>query len=100
MGTRLFEGTATPEEMLRALGFAMSPGVLNVLGFVPYIGFLIRLIVFGWMLVAGVIAVREALDFDTNRAIGTVVVGWVAMTVIFFVQLMIFSALGWPFRML
>src|SRR5436305_865232 len=38
VGTRFFGGTATPGEMLRTLGFAMSPGVLNILGFIPCLG--------------------------------------------------------------
>jgi hypothetical protein len=78
----------------------MSPGVLNVLGFVPCVGFLIRLGVFVWMLVAGVVAVREALDFETRQALLTVGVGWLAMVVIFIAELLVFTTLGWPFRML
>jgi hypothetical protein len=100
VGTRFFAGTATPGEMLRTLGFAMSPGALNVLGFIPCLGGLIRLAVFIWMLVAGVVAVREALDCDNARALGTVVVGWVVMLLVFFAQLVLFGALGLTFRML
>jgi hypothetical protein len=100
VGTRLFDGTATPAEMLRTLGFAMAPGVLNVLGFIPCVGGLVRVVVLGWMLAAGVVAVREALDFDTGKAIGTVVVGWVAMVVIYIVQFLVWGMLGWTFRML
>jgi hypothetical protein len=99
VGTRIFGGTATPGEMLRTLGFALSPAVLNVLGFLLCVGFLIRLGVFAWVLVAGVVAVREALDFDTQRAVGTVVVGWGVMVVIFVVQFILFASLGWSFRM-
>lgn len=100
IGTRFFEGTATPGELLRTLGFAMSPGVLNVFGFIPCFGFFIRLGVFLWQLAAGVVAVREALDFDTGRALSTVVLGWVVMLALFVLQFMFFAALGWTFRML
>jgi hypothetical protein len=100
VGTRFFGGTATPGELLRTLGFAMSPGVLNVLGFLPCLGGLVRFAVFVWMLVAGVVAVREALDCDNGRALGTVVVGWVVMLLVFFAQLVLFAALGLTFRML
>ena len=100
VGTRLFHGTATPGEMLRTLGFAMAPGVLNVLGFLPCIGGLVRLAVLIWMLVAGVVAVREALDFDTPKAISTVLVGWVAMLLIYAAQFIVWGLLGWTFRML
>jgi hypothetical protein len=100
IGTRVFAGTATLGELLRTLGFAMSPGVLNVFGFIPCFGFFIRLGVFLWLLAAGVVAVREALDFETGRALGTVVLGWVVMLVLFVVQFVFFAALGWTFRML
>jgi hypothetical protein len=100
IGTRFFNGTATPGEMMRTLGYAMSPGVFNVLGFIPCVGSLIRLAVFVWILVAGVVAVREALDLQTPQALWTVGIGWLAMLAIFFAQLLVFSALGWSFRML
>ena len=36
-----------------------------------------------WMLIAMVIAVRQALDYEsTGRAIGVCVIGWVAQVVI------------------
>ena len=82
VGTRLFHGTATPGEMLRTIGFAQSPGVLSILGFVPYLGAIVGLVVFIWTLVAGVIAVRQALDFDTGKAILTAIVGWLFLVVI------------------
>jgi hypothetical protein len=40
-----------------------------------------------WALVAGVIAVRQALDFSTCRAIGTCIVGWILYTLIEFLIL-------------
>src|SRR5262245_44219424 len=76
IGTRLFGGTATPGEMMRTLGFAQSPAVLNALGFIPILGWLIRTAVAVWTLVAGVIAVRQALDVSTEKAIFTVAIGW------------------------
>ncbi|RLC95328.1 MAG: hypothetical protein DRI39_00425 [Chloroflexi bacterium] len=64
-------------QMARTLGFATSPGVLGFFGFVPFLGGLVLFVASIWRLVAGVIAVRQALDFSTWRAIGTVVVGWI-----------------------
>jgi len=81
VGTRLFSGVATPGELLRTIGFAQSPGVLNVFTFIPLLGGLVALVVAIWMLIAGVIAVRQALDFDTSRAVFTVIVGWLVMLV-------------------
>jgi len=79
IGTRFFGGTATYGELLRTLAFAMSPGVLLILGFVPILGWLVGAGVAIWMLVAGVIAIRQALDFDTGKAVATAVIGWAIM---------------------
>ena len=79
---------ANPGQLLRTLGFASAPGVLNVLGFVPILGGLVRLVVAIWMLVAGVIAVRQALDYgSTGRAVGVVAIGWAVQIVILIVLL-------------
>lgn len=91
IGTAIFHGTATPGELLRTIGFAQAPGVLRVFSFIPVLGGLINLVTFVWMAVAGVIAVRQALDFDTGKAIGTVLLGVLAYLVIF---LVIFIPLG------
>ncbi len=82
IGTKVFDGTADMGEMLRTLGFAQAPGVLNVLGFIPVLGWIVRLAVGIWMLVCGVIAVRQALDFTTGKAIGTVLLGWLCYLVV------------------
>ena len=100
VGTRVFGGTATPSELLRTLGFATTPQVLNVLGFIPIVGALIRLAVFFWLLVAGFLAVREALDLDTGKAVGTVVVGWLALVVLAIIQAVILGTLGLATRLL
>lgn len=70
-------GTATWGELLRTLGFAQSPGILLVLGIVPLLGGLVRMIVAVWMLVAGIVAIRQALDFGTGKAVLTAVIGFV-----------------------
>ena len=83
---------ADPGQLLRTLGFAAAPGVLNVLGIVPILGGLVRVVVAVWMLVAGVIAVRQALDYtSTGRAVGVVAIGWVIQIVILVV---LYSVLG------
>ena len=64
--------------MLRTIGFASAPGLLRVGGLVPVIGeWAIVPIANIWMLVAMVVAVRQALDYtSTLRAVGVCVVGW------------------------
>lgn len=79
IGTKLFGGTATWGELLRTLGFASSPGILFLVAAVPLIGFFVNLLVPFWMLVAGIIAIRQALDFTTGKAVMTAVIGWLAL---------------------
>jgi hypothetical protein len=56
-------------ELLRTIGFASSPGLLRVFGFVPGIGTAIYVLSLLWMLVATVVATRQALDYtSTTRA--------------------------------
>lgn len=60
-------------EVLRTVGFAFGPGLLRLLAFVPppTVGFAVERVAELWMLLAGVVAVRQALDFTTLRAIAT-----------------------------
>jgi hypothetical protein len=82
IGTGLFGGTATPGEMLRTLGFAQAPGVLGIVSFIPCLGGLVALGAAIWSLVAGIIAIRQALDFDTGKAIVTAVIGWIVILIL------------------
>jgi hypothetical protein len=91
VGTNLFGGTADAGELLRVLGYASGPRVLGVLGFIPCVGGLAGLVGAIWALVAGVIAVREALDFDTTKAVLTVIIGWVIVLAISIVVGLVFG---------
>jgi hypothetical protein len=91
VGTNLFNGTADVGELLRTLGYASGPRVLGVLAFIPCLGGLAGLAGAIWSLVAGVIAVRQALDFDTTKAILTVIIGWV---IVFIVTVVVSAVLG------
>lgn len=75
IGSWLFGGTADLGEMLRTLGFANAPGILYIFGFLPFLGGLIGLVVLPWMLACGVVAIRQALDFSTGKAIATALIG-------------------------
>ncbi len=70
-------------ELLRTTGFAASPGLLRVLGVIPFLGGLIMPAVTIWMLIAMIIAVRQALDYQsTLRAVGVCLIGWFVFIVI------------------
>jgi len=88
VGTAFFrtpQTSVTYGELLRTLGFANSPRVLLFFAYIPVLGILITLVVFFWTLIAGVIAVRQAFDFSTARALGTCVVGLLILEVVFFI---------------
>ena len=88
IGTRLLAEPHTHAdvgELLRTLGFAQSPGLVRIVGILPGVGPFVFGIVSIWMLVAMVIAVRQALDYtSTLRAVGVCLVGWVVSIVISF----------------
>lgn len=81
IGDKLLGGTATWGELLRTLGFAQAPGLLGVLGIIPFLGGFIRFALSIWILVAGIIAIRQALDFGTGKAILTAFLGWLALLI-------------------
>ena len=64
-------------ELLRTIGFAAAPGMLRVFGIVPGAAIPAFAITSVWMLVAMVVAVRQALDYkSTARAIAVCGLGW------------------------
>ena len=70
-------------ELLRTTGFSASPGLLRVLGVIPLLGGVAMLAVSVWMLIAMIIAVRQALDYQsTGRAVGVCLIGWFVLVVI------------------
>src|SRR5215213_7738826 len=82
IGDKLLGGTATWGELLRTLGFAQAPGVLSILGIIPFFGGLVRVAVFIWLLATGIVAIRQALDFSTGKAVATALLGWLAIAII------------------
>ena len=82
-------------ELLRTIGFSSSPGLVRILAIIPGIGGIIFMIASVWMLVAMVIAVRQALDYQsTMRAVGVCIIGWVIQAIIL---LILFAVLGGGF---
>jgi hypothetical protein len=81
VGTKILKDlktSATIGELLRTIGFSISPGVLGIFVFIPVVGGIIWLGVSIWVLIAGIVAVRQALDFTTGRAIVTCLASWFA----------------------
>ncbi len=95
IGTRLLpepQTRADHGELLRTLGFASSPGLIRVLGILPGLAGIVFMAASIWMLVAMVIAVRQALDYTTTwRAVAVCAIGWVVQALIL---VLLFSLLG------
>jgi len=95
IGTKLLPEPQTKAdhgELLRTIGFSSSPGLIRVLGIIPGMQSIVFPIAAIWMLVAMIIAVRQALDYNsTLRAIGVCVIGWIVQIVLF---VLLFSIFG------
>ena len=95
IGTKLLPESQTKadhKELLRTIGFSSSPGLIRVLGIIPGLQSIVFPIASIWMLIAMVIAVRQALDYSsTLRAIGVCLIGWIIQILLF---VLLFSILG------
>jgi hypothetical protein len=70
-------------ELLRTTGFSSAPGIIRVFGIVPGLTEIVFSAAAVWMLVAMVIAVRQALDYrSTWRAIGVCMIGWLVQALV------------------
>jgi len=93
IGTKLLPESETKSdynELLRTIGFASAPGLLAIVGIIPFLYNFAIFITSIWILVATVIAVRQALDYkSTGRAIIVCVIGWI-----------LYALLSWIFRII
>ena len=64
-------------ELMRTIGFSAAPGMLRIFGIVPGASIPAFAITAIWMLIAMIVAVRQALDFkSTARAVAVCGLGW------------------------
>ena len=86
VGARILPGARTHSdvgELLRTLGFAAAPGTLAFLSLVPGLAMPILIFSRTWMLLAMVVAVRQALDYrSTWRAVAVCALGWFLISAI------------------
>ena len=82
VGTRVLPEPQTQSdvgELLRTTGFAAAPGLVRVIGIVPFLAVPVAVVVAFWMLAAMVVAVRQALDYSgTGRALVVCGIGLLA----------------------
>lgn len=91
VGVNFFKGTADVGELQRTLGYAWAPRALGLFGFIWVLGPILGAVGVLWSLAVGVVAVREALNIDTSKALLTAAIGWVIVAIIGGVLGMIFG---------
>ena len=95
IGAKLFPEPTTEADhgqLLRTIGFSSAPGLIRVFGFTPDLMTITFIGAAIWMLVAMVVAVRQALDYQSTwRAIGVVVIAFLVQS---FVLVMILRLFG------
>jgi hypothetical protein len=98
IGTKLLPEPQTrsnPTELLRTIGFSSSPGFIRLLGIIPGLMGIVFFVASIWMMIAMVIAVRQALDYkSTFRAIGVCLIGWIIQLVIIALLFSIVGGIG------
>ena len=92
VGTRLFGGQADFWQMARVLGYARIPSILSVFALIPCVGWLLSLAGGILSLVLGVVAIRESMELTTEKAIVTVIIGWIALMVVMAIPTIIMGA--------
>jgi len=100
IGTKLLPEPQTKAdhgELLRTIGFSSSPGLIRILGIIPRLTWFVFLAASIWMLVAMVIAVRQALDYkSTLRAVVVCIIGWIIQALILALLFSIAGGFGKP----
>ena len=81
IGTRLLpesDTSADVGQLMRTIGFASTPGLIRIFGFIPGVTVPAFIVSSIWMLLAMIVAVRQALDYkQTGRAVAVCMLGWV-----------------------
>ena len=71
-------------QLARCTGFAQTPGLLNILIFIPFVGWVIGLVSLVWQFVAMLVAVRQSLDYkSTWRAFFVILISFIVAMIIF-----------------
>ena len=96
IGAKLFPEPNTKADhgqLLRTIGFSSAPGLIRIFGFTPELMSITFIGAGIWMLVATVVAVRQALDYtSTWRAIGVVIIGFLVQAIVLIMILRIFGS--------
>ncbi|MDY6824953.1 MAG: YIP1 family protein [Thermodesulfobacteriota bacterium] len=95
IGTKMLpepQTESSPAELLRTIGFSSAPGVIRILAIIPGLATLVFIVGGIWMLVAMIIAVRQALDYQsTLRAVGVCLIGWLIQALVLGLVIVLFA---------
>ena len=98
IGTAFFEGNSSVNTLLRTIGYANAPRLLSFFGFIPCIGWLISLTGAVLSLIAVFIAIREAMQFETEKAIITALIGFILFLMTSAAIRIVLTGISLPFR--
>ena len=94
IGVKFFPESTTEADhgqLLRTIGFSSAPGLIRIFAVIPNLTSIIFIIASIWMLIAMVIAVRQALDYkSTWRAAMVVVTAFLIQSIIMIMMLRLF----------
>ena len=86
IGAKLFPEPTTKADhgqLLRTIGFSSAPGLIRIFGFTPELMSITFIGAGIWMFIAMIIAVRQALDYQSTwRAVGVVVIGFLVQAIV------------------
>ena len=70
-------------QLARTTGFAQTPGLLNVLIFIPVLGAILGILLIFWQIATMIIAVRQSLDYtSTLRAFFVILIALIPVLII------------------
>lgn len=85
VGTRITGGSrsgSSVERVMRIVGYAAVPGILSIFTGLWLIGWIFATVIFFWLLVTMVLAIRASLDMSLGQAILTGIVAWIANLIV------------------
>lgn len=101
VGSSLFatpQTSATIGQVLRVVGFAQGPKIIGILGFIPLLGWIASLVAWIWFVVVAIVALRNAFEFSTERAVGTAIVALIVQVAVQVLIWLVFALIiGIPF---
>ena len=82
-------------QLARVTGFAQTPGLLNILIFIPWVGWAIGLAAFLWQFVAMLVGIRQALDYtSTWRAFFVILISFIVVLMVVMPVVILLFILG------